>query len=264
MIVRRAAPAPFLALALALAAPAIGCKKEQAPPAQSAAPAAPSASAAAAPAGAPTGGGSVKGTVVMTGTAPERKDINMKADPYCAKQGEAKDEEVVTGAGGVLKNAVVHIVGNLPEKYAPPAEDVIVDQSGCMYRPRVQVASAGQTVVIRNSDQTLHNVHTYKGPATLFNQAQVFGMPPLKKKFPAAGDVVKFKCDVHPWMTGYVLVTDNPFRAVTGDDGSFDIQHVPPGNYTLEVWHERLGTKQVPVTIAADKTAEVKIELAAK
>jgi plastocyanin len=260
MLVRRAAPAPLLALATVLLAGA--CKKEEAPPAQSAAPA---ATAPAPKAGAlPSGGGAVKGTVVMTGTPPERKDVNMKADPYCAKQGEVKDEEVVTGPGGVLKNAVVHIVGGLGEKYAPMAEDVIVDQTGCMYRPRVQVVSAGQTVIIRNSDQTLHNVHTYKGPATLFNQAQVFGMPPIKKKFPAAGDVVKFKCDVHPWMTGYVLVTDNPFRAVTGDDGTFNIHDVPPGNYTLEVWHERLGTKQVPVTIAADKTAELKIELAAK
>ena len=77
------------------------------------------------------------------------------------------------------------------------------------------VARAGQTVEIRNSDQTLHNVHTYKGTATLFNLAHIQGTGPQKKKFPTAGDVVKFKCDVHPWMTGWVVVTDNPYFAVT-------------------------------------------------
>jgi plastocyanin len=266
MSMRRAAiPALLLALSTA-GVMLVCCKKDEAPAAQPSAPAATATPApAAAKAGLTSGGGGVKGTVVMTGTPPERKEVNMKADPYCAgKQGDTKDEEVITGAGGVLKNAVVRIAMGLTEKYSPPAEDITVDQTGCMYRPRVQVASAGQTVIIRNSDQTLHNVHTYSGPSTLFNQAQVSGMPPLKKKFPRPGDVVKFKCDVHPWMTGYVLVTDNPFRAVTGDDGGFNLHDIPPGEYTLEVWHERLGTKQVKVTIAADKTQELKIELAAK
>jgi hypothetical protein len=78
------------------------------------------------------------------------------------------------------------------------------------------------------------------------------------------GDVVKFKCDVHPWMTGYLVVTDNPFHAVTGDDGSFTINNVPAGTYTVEAWHERLGTKQAQLTVAPDKTAELKLELQAK
>jgi plastocyanin len=210
------------------------------------------------------GGSVLKGTVVFKGKAPEAKDINMAADPYCAKQTASKDEEIAVGAGGKLKNVVVRIAKGLTGTFPAPATEVVMDQSGCMYHPRIAVAQAGQVVTIKNSDQTLHNVHTYKGPTTLFNQAQVFGMAPIKKKAPSVGDVVKFKCDVHPWMTGYLLVTDNPFFAVTGADGSFSIPNVPPGTYTVEAWHEKLGTKQATVTVAAGKPAELKLELSAK
>jgi plastocyanin len=240
-----------------------GCSKQSESGTAAAAPP-PAAPAATPTVGGPAGSGQIKGTVKLTGKAPERKAINMKADPYCGQKGGAKDEEVVVGASGGLKNVVIHVVQGLNGKYGPKAEDAVMDQQGCMYRPRVLVAQAGQTVVIKNSDQTMHNIHTYKGPVTLFNQAEVFGMPPIKKKFPSAGDVVKFKCDVHPWMTGYLLVTDNPFSAVSDDDGSFAIRDLPPGNYTVEAWHERLGTQKAPVTVTADKPAELKLEFAAK
>ena len=125
-----------------------------------------------------------------------------------------------------------------------------------MYRPRVQAAVAGQSLSIRNSDQTLHNVHGYKGPSTLFNQAEIPGMPAITKKLSETDQVLKFKCDVHPWMTGYVVVSSNPFFAVTGDDGSFRITGLPPGSYTLEAWHERFGAKTAKITVADDKPTE--------
>lgn len=208
-------------------------------------------------------GGTIKGTVKLNGKPPERKELNMKSDPFCAKQPGAKDEEVVVGAGGGLKNVVVRVAKGFKGPAAAPTGEAVLDQQGCIYKPRVVVAQAGQTVAIKNSDQTLHNVHTYKGPATLFNQAQVFGMPAIKKKF-ANGDIIKFKCDVHPWMTGYVVVTDNPHHAVTGDDGSFTLKDVPPGTYTVEAWHEKYGTKTAQVTVAADKPATASFDFAAK
>ncbi len=210
------------------------------------------------------GTGTIKGTIKLSGKAPEAKEVNMKADPFCAKLPGGKDEEVVVGAGGVLKNVVVRIAKGLAAAAAVPTTDAVMDQNGCKYLPRVVVAQAGQSVAIKNSDQTLHNVHTYKGPATLFNQAQIGGMPAIKKKFPTVGDVIKFKCDVHPWMTGYVVVTDNPHFAVTGDDGSFSIANIPPGKYTVEAWHEKYGTKTAEITVAADKTADAKFDFAAK
>jgi plastocyanin len=214
-------------------------------------------------------GGTIKGSVKLSGKPPAPKEVNMKADPFCAKAGPRKDEEVVVGASGGLKNVAVHVVKGAPAGGAAPSEPAVLDQSGCMYTPRVLMAQAGQTVQIKNSDQTLHNVHTYKGTVSLFNQAQVMGMPAITKKTGpstqfASGDVVKFKCDVHPWMTGYVLVTDNPYFAVSGDDGSFTIANVPAGTYTLEAWHEKLGTKTVQVTVADGKTADAKFDFTAK
>lgn len=208
-------------------------------------------------------GSTLKGTVVLKGKAPAPREINMKSDLNCP-QAPAKDEEAVVGTGGQLKNVVVRIAKGLSGTFPTPATEVVMDQNGCAYQPRVAVAQAGQTVAIKNSDKTLHNVHTFKGPSTLFNQAQLFGTPPIKKKAPSTGDVIKFKCDVHPWMTGYLVVTDNPFYAVTGADGSFSIPNVPPGTYTVEAWHEKFGTKQTSVTVTAGKPAELKLDFAAK
>ncbi len=208
--------------------------------------------------------GTIQGSVKLTGKAPEAATVNMKADPFCAKQPAAKDEEVVVGAGGVLKNVVVRVAKGIATPPAPPSTPAVMDQNGCRYRPRVLVAQAGQTVEIRNSDATLHNVHTYKGTATLFNLAHIQGTAPYKKKFPTVGDVVKFKCDVHPWMTGFVLVTDNPHFALSGDDGTFNIANVPAGTYTLEIWHERFGSQTKEVTVTDGKPVELKLEFAAK
>jgi plastocyanin len=208
--------------------------------------------------------GSIKGTVKLDGKAPAPAALNMKADPFCAKQPEAKDEELVVAADKGIKNVVVRIAKGVAKPPAAPAGPAVIDQSGCLYRPRVVVAQAGQTVEIRNSDQTLHNVHTYKGTATLFNMAHIQGTGPLKKKFPTVGDVVKFKCDVHPWMTGWVLVTDSPYFAVTEADGGFTISDVPPGKYTVEIWHEKLGSQTKEVTVAEGAPAALDVKLKAK
>jgi plastocyanin len=236
-----------------------GCgKKDAGEPA-----AAPAANAA--PAKAPGGGagtGILKGTVKLKGRPPAREAINMKSDSYCAgKQGEARDDEVMVGTGGGLKNVVVRVAQGLAEKYSPRAEEVVMDQEGCTYRPRVLVAQAGQVVMIKNSDQTLHNIHTYKGAATLFNQAEIFGMPPIRKKFPTPGDVIKFKCDVHPWMTAYMLVTDNPFHATTDENGAFTIRDIPAGTYKIELWHEKLKPQTTEVVVTAGGTSTLDQEI---
>jgi plastocyanin len=208
--------------------------------------------------------GTIKGSVKLDGKAPEPAKLNMKADPFCAQQPGGVDEEIAVGKDNGLKNVVVRITKGVSNPPPVPTTPAVVDQNGCIYKPRVVVARAGQTVEIRNSDQTLHNVHTYKGTATLFNLAHIQGTGPQKKKFPTAGDVVKFKCDVHPWMTGWVVVTDNPYFAVSGDDGSFTIKDVPAGKYTVEVWHEKLGTQTKDVTVTDAGTVDLKLSMKAK
>lgn len=252
-----AAPAP----AAAPADPAAAAPTAAVPsPAAVAGAAAPAAGAAPAAAAAPAGGkGSVKGAVTLTGKAPEMAELKRASDPYCAKT-KMKDEEVIS-KGGKLANVLIHINGAPAAE--PPATKASIEQHACMYRPRVSAIVAGQALAIKNGDATLHNVHTYKGTQTVFNQAQVPNTPEIEKKFSDNGALLKFKCDVHQWMTGYVWVQNNPYVAVTGEDGSFEIKDVPAGKYEVEAWHERFGTKKGEVVISADKPAELKFEFAA-
>jgi plastocyanin len=130
-----------------------------------------------------------------------------------------------------------------------PAQLVEMNQQDCMYVPRVAAAVVGQKTIARNGDPILHNVHAYLGASTLFNR----GMPnqkaaPLEYVLNQEG-VVKWKCDVHPWMRGYLGVSRNNLQAVTGAAGAFRIENVPPGRYTLEAWHEKYGAKSQEVTV---------------
>ncbi len=187
-------------------------------------------------------------------------ELKRSTDPFCGKT-KMKDQEVVT-KDGKLANVIVHING------APagdvPTDKATIQQKNCMYEPRVQGIVAGQTLDVKNGDPVLHNVHTYKGTTTLFNQAQVPNTPDIEKKFTDNGAMLKFKCDVHQWMTGYVWVQNNPYFAVTKDDGSFEIKGVPAGKYEIEAWHERFGSKKGEVTIDPAKPAEVKFDFEAK
>lgn len=207
--------------------------------------------------------GQIKGVARLIGQAPPRKALDMKADPFCAAK-SAKEEELIAGPQGALKNVVVRVVKGAPAGTIAASAAVVLDQDGCSYRPRVAVAQAGQEVLIKNSDQTLHNVHTYRGAVTLSNQAQPQSFPPIKQQFPTAGDVIKFKCDVHPWMTGWVVVTDNSFFAVTAEDGAFVLDKLPPGSYTIQAWHETLGTQTREVKVVEGKPVVLKLDFAIK
>jgi plastocyanin len=214
--------------------------------------------AAAEPAAA-AGFGTVSGTVAFTGKAPDMPDLPRKADPVCAVK-PMKSNEVIVNPNNTLKDVLVRIApGAVKGKFATPDATVLVKQQDCMYVPRVQGAVAGQVVEIENTDKTMHNVHTYKGQETVLNQGQPAGSPPIKKDSVATeAAVLKFKCDVHPWMTGYLVVTDHPFFQPTGADGAFKLDKVPAGKYTLEAWHSRYGLKTASVTVEPNKVAEVK------
>jgi hypothetical protein len=127
-----------------------------------------------------------------------------------------------------------------------------------MYRPRVQVATEGEKIMVRNNDGTLHNVHTYDGTKTLFNQAQPAKSKPIEKPIPANASLLKLKCDVHPWMTGFVVVNKNAYAAVSKEDGTFEIKDVPPGNYTVEAWHEKLPAQTQKIKVEDGKPTSVK------
>lgn len=224
---------------------------------------APTASAAPTASGAPTAPG-LKVVAKFSGVAPANPPLRREADPFCAKT-KMNDETVLVNPNGTLKNVAVRIAkasAPLPALNPPPAE-VVLDQQNCMYRPRVLGVVTGQKVLLRNSDPTLHNVHAYSGTATLFNRAMMKGAKDIEQVFNTAGPQ-KFKCDVHPWMTSYVVVNDNPFIAVTGDTGEVDFANLPAGTYTLELWHEKYGSKTAEVAVAAGQTSRTEITFAAQ
>jgi plastocyanin len=248
--------APLVALACFLA---LGCeeKKEAATPVPvTPAPTAP-ASGATAAAPATSDKSDVTGSVTVTGKVPVMEDLKRNSDAFCAKK-QMKDESVIAGKKGELANVLVHVNG-LPAT-PPPSDKVTLSQEDCMYRPRVLGIVDGQKLEIRNGDPVLHNVHTYENARTLFNVAQVPGTPNMEKTFTQNGVMLKFKCDIHQWMTGFIWVQNNGAFAVSDKDGKFEIKDVPVGTWDVEAWHERFGTKKGKVTVVKGKPAEVKFE----
>jgi plastocyanin len=177
--------------------------------------------------------------VQLTGTPPAGKDIAKPTDPVCAAA-TPKDDSISVGKDKGLKDVVVRIEPN-GVKGDMPTTTPQLKQEGCMYVPHVVALMAGQDIEILNADKTMHNVHTYKDQETIINAGQPAGALPIKKVASDDPGILKVKCDVHPWMTAYLVVTDHPFFAVTDADGKYTIANVPAGKYRLEAWHPELG-----------------------
>lgn len=207
-------------------------------------------------------GGAISGCVKFEGNAPENAKINMaSADAYCgsAHSGDVFSETVLA-KDGKLANVFVYLKG-VKGKFETPTEAKVLNQTGCMYDPHIVAVMKGQKVIVRNSDETSHNIHflPINNKEDNFSQAKK-GLE-SEKKFDEAEVGGRIKCDVHPWMGAWLHVMKNPFFAVTGADGTFKIANVPPGEYTLIAWHEAADQKN-DNKIAA-KQAEIKVKVEA-
>jgi len=198
------------------------------------------------------GVGVVRGAVHFSGAFPIMPMLDMSADPVCAASHseQIEAEALVVNPNRTLRFAFVYIKEGLSVKnYEVPKEPAVLDQTGCRYVPHVLGLQTGQELVIANNDGTLHNVHGMPQKSKEFN----LGMPvqgmKLKREFLEPEVMVKFKCDVHPWMSAFIGILPHPFFSVTGEDGTFEIKRLPAGNYTLEVWHEMLGIQTQPIEI---------------
>ncbi len=201
----------------------------------------------------------ITGFVKLEGKAPDMPQIKAIAnDPNCSKlhKDPVFEETVVVGDKGELANVVVSIKPADGQKLAGtiPAKPAVLDQKGCMYHPHVIAVMVGQDVTVKSSDPFLHNVHAL----CIDNDGFNFGQPaPGSKKIDPfkTAETFKIKCDVHPWMAAWVRVLDNPFFAVTGEDGkySIDTAGLADGDYTLTFWQEKYGEKDAKVTVKNGK-----------
>ena len=199
--------------------------------------------------------GSVKGTVLFEGEPPVQDTLKRDSDPKCSK--EKADEKIVV-AKGKLRDVVVRIKNGTAGKHTAPATPVFVDQKDCSYTPRVVGIVAGQKLLVRNSDNTFHNVWGQVAGKDSFNKPQGPKAADLTLDAGAkAGDVLELKCGVHGWMRAYVAVQDHPYFAVTDGAGKFEIKGLAQGKYTLEAWHPTLGMKSMQIEIGKAKRADV-------
>jgi hypothetical protein len=213
-----------------------------------------------------TNGGTIQGTIKLSGPAPTIAPIVVtKNQDYC---GESIPNPVyVVGKGGGLQNVEVFLK-DISKGKALPTEPVAISlvNSHCMFRPRVQAATVGQQITISSEDPVLHNTHPQNSEtnATIYNIALPYKGFSVTKPLPATPQLIKVKCDAHEWMHAWIWEFDHPYFATTGDDGTFTIKDVPPGTYTLVVWQEAAGEKSVPVTVAAGKTVTADVQLEPK
>ena len=204
----------------------------------------------------PATAGSVIGHVKLEGTPPANEPIKTKSDPNCMVA--ITTESYIVGGGGSLANVFIYVKDGLGNRVFPvPATPVTLAQKNCTYQPHVVGIQVGQTLDIVSNDPTLHNIHAVPMANQEFNLAQAGAGVRNQHVFSTSEVMVPFKCDVHRWMTAFVGVVDHPFFAVSGADGAFSLSGLPPGTYTIEAVHEKLGRQTQSVTIGEKETKDL-------
>lgn len=218
------------------------------------------AEATPAPASTPAAGSAtIQGTTTYVNGDPDT-EIRMDADPVCASlHGDAvHTEKVVHDGAGNLANVFVYVKEGLSGgPFSAPSEAHVLDQAGCQYSPHISGVMVGQKLIVRNSDPTLHNVHALPAVNEEFNMGQPFQGMELEHTFDREEVMVRFKCDVHPWMSSYMAVVGHPYFAVSADGGGYAIGSLPAGDYVIEAWHEEFGTRSQNVTVADGETVQI-------
>jgi len=237
---------------IALLAVSLACGGEKQPP-PPAAPAGPSVD--------PSTAGTITATVKFEGAVPAPEMITLTGDPKCVSENGAPqraDERIVVGDHQALQNVFVYVKDGLGNFGFPvPTEPVVLDQDKCRYSPHVLGVRVGQPLQVRNSDPLMHNVRSNAVINQSFNKSTPIEGLKFDHVFATKEVMVPFKCDVHGWMSAYVGVLDHPYFGTTAPDGKVVLGNLPPGTYTIEAWHETLGTKTQQVTVGAKESKDV-------
>jgi plastocyanin len=208
----------------------------------------------------PATAATVQGKVTFIGTVQAAKRISMDAEADCQKLHPKPvfDQSLLVAKDHALANAFVYIKTGLEGKNFMPADKAIeLNQKGCMFVPRVIALRKGQTLNVKNSDPVSHNIHPMPQNNREWNQQQSPGTPDLERRFGFPEVMIPVKCNVHSWMRSYIAVMDHPYFGVTAADGSFRFDNVPPGDYVVAVWHEKLGELTQPLKVAPKADAKV-------
>ncbi len=200
-----------------------------------------------------------KGTVIFSGPVPAAVVVKTNSDPACQQlhPNGIASEDYVVGKNGGLKNVFVYVKQGLEGKsFAANTTTAKLNQSGCQYVPHVVGVQVNQPLEIANSDPTLHNINAQPKINKPFNIAQpIQGMKTLETF--TKPEFIPLICNVHPWMKAIVGVFSNPYFAISGSDGEFQIKNLPAGDYVIAAWHEKLGTAEQSISIKAGEEKTV-------
>jgi hypothetical protein len=205
--------------------------------------------------------GGISGTISFSGPAPKLSALDFSADPACPS--DLQPQDVVLIKGGKLANVFVYVKSGLGRTLVSPSEPAVLDQKGCRYVPHVLGLMVGQALKVLNDDNAEHNVHPMPKNNGEWNEMQMPRGQPIVKIFGHPETMIPVRCNQHPWMQMYINVMDNPFFAVSGDDGSFVINNLPPGEYTLAAVHEKFGEQTMKVRVAPKQQARADFMFAA-
>lgn len=205
-----------------------------------------------------TNGGAIAGSVRIQGKPPKVGFLQVtKNREVCGKVG---NESLVVGVGQGVRYAVVTLEGVNRGKAVEKEAVHELDNVKCRFAPHVQTASVGQFLMLKNNDPVLHTAHAYMPDGQPHFNVGLYPGRVSRKPLISAG-MVKIVCEVHPWMSAYIHVTEHPYHAVTDIYGEYEIRDVPPGTYRLKVWHESLGTEEKQVEVTSGSTARVDFTL---
>jgi hypothetical protein len=211
----------------------------------------------------PRGTASLSGRISLEGPAPAAENVKLAADPKCSSvhEGGHLERRLVDTRGGGLADALVYVKTGISGGYPAPAEPALIDQKGCDYSPRMLAMQAGQPLTIRNSDDTLHNIH----PRPQVNAEWNIGQPrqgmESTRTFDKPENLIPIGCDVHPWMRAWISVLPHPFFAVTKADGRYEIKGLPAGQYEVEVLHPKLKPATQGIAVKDGEAARLDLRL---
>jgi plastocyanin len=182
----------------------------------------------------------------------------MSSEAACHRPGvEALSEDVIVSPGAGLRNVYVHVASGLGDRvFAPPGAAAVMDQVDCAFVPHVLDVQANQSIDFANGDPVVHNVRAIGEKNRVFNVSMP-GHGKTVRRYFSTPEVVKVRCDIHAWMSAFIAVESHPFHQVTGDDGAFALEGLPAGQYVVEAWHEKLGTRQQTVQVTEGETRKV-------